>query len=352
MDVSIPQTYTIADILKWDEQTELILNPTFQRRKVWSYQAQTYLIDSILKGYPIPKILLRTSINRNTYKTDRDVVDGQQRLRTILDFASGELVLGPGRAREFGGSTYQTIQGEYKDRFLNYRLTCELLSGADDDDVIEIFSRINSYSLPVKPSELRNAKFQNDFSEIVKEIAGELDPLWDLGVLTLRERVRMVDQTLVAEAIAFLCRGVTNGSEQDITKFYNETKTWSRSELPDPEFVRDLMLETVGLLSELRNKRIVRRPHFLMLLAAVMYSRGNLPEGKLDLNEIADPPSVVGNDPQVRKALSNLNRVLTEGTTDLRLLKFREARETTQLMKSREVRFAYFCGALSGEFSE
>ena len=106
MQGSTPQTYTIADFLKWNDDKELVLNPKFQRGSVWSPQARTYLIDSILRGYPIPKLLLRTAVDRDSRRTIRDVVDGQQRLRTIIDFASGKLVLGT-KAKEFKGERYE-----------------------------------------------------------------------------------------------------------------------------------------------------------------------------------------------------------------------------------------------------
>lgn len=72
-----PETYPIADFLKWDREKELILNPSFQRGSVWKESAKSYLIDTILRGMPIPKILFRTKIDRRTKQIVREVVDGQ-----------------------------------------------------------------------------------------------------------------------------------------------------------------------------------------------------------------------------------------------------------------------------------
>ena len=154
MQGSIPQIYPIADFLKWNDDKELSLNPHFQRGPVWSAQARSYLIDSILRGYPVPKLLLRTKIDRDNRRTVRDVVDGQQRLRTIIDFNQGKFILGP-KAKEFAGSSYQDLSNELKDQFLSYKLTCEQLWNADDEDVLEVFVRINSYSIPLTEPELR-----------------------------------------------------------------------------------------------------------------------------------------------------------------------------------------------------
>ena len=78
------RTYSINDFVEWDGQKQLVLNPRFQRRAVWSEKAKSYLIDTIIRGKPIPKIFIRQKLNVTTKTSLREVVDGQQRLRTIL----------------------------------------------------------------------------------------------------------------------------------------------------------------------------------------------------------------------------------------------------------------------------
>src|SRR4051794_1228376 len=111
MQGSTPQHYTIADFLKWHDDDELVLNPKFQRGSVWPPAARTYLIDSLLRQYPIPKLLLRTTVDRDSRRTIRDVVDGQQRLRTIIDFAAGKFALGS-KAAEFQGARYADLDDD------------------------------------------------------------------------------------------------------------------------------------------------------------------------------------------------------------------------------------------------
>jgi hypothetical protein len=289
MQGSTPQHYTIADFLKWDDDDELVLNPKFQRGSVWPAPAKTYLIDSVLRGYPIPKLLLRTTVDRDTRRTIRDVVDGQQRLRTIIDFAAGKFTLGP-RASEFQGMRYFDLEPEIKDSFLAYKLTCEQLLNASDDDVLEVFVRINSYAVPVNEPELRNARFENEFSELVKDLAKQLTPVWKLGVLSNRDRVRMLDQSFVAEVVGFFLFGVTDGGETRITRIYEDVKSFTPSQLPSASLVQDTLLRAGALSIDLKNEPIVQRPHFLMLTAAVMYADGNLKPGRLDLDKL--PPGL------------------------------------------------------------
>jgi hypothetical protein len=294
---------------------------------------------------------LRTAVDRDSRRTIRDVVDGQQRLRTIIDFASGKLVLGA-KAKEFKGDRYDTLDGELKDRFLSYKLTCEQLLNATDDDVLEVFVRINSYAIPVSEAELRNARFDTDFSELVKEVSQQLGSVWALGVISERERVRMVDQTFVAEAFAFLDRGVVAGAEADITRFYEQTKTRSAGDLPDAGLLKDVLDQTSELVGDLANEPLVQRPHFLMLLAAIMYARGVLPDGRIELQDIPPRDELLKDGQRVRDSLAVLNTALASDQPGARFQQFREARASTQRMKSRQTRFEHFCQALAGRYAD
>jgi hypothetical protein len=349
---STPQTYTIADCLKWYDDKELILNPNFQRGAVWSPQARTYLVDSILRGYPIPKLLIRTSVDRDSRRTIRDVVDGQQRLRTIIDFSSGKLTLGV-KSKEFKGLKYSDLEPDQQDAFLAYKLTFEQLLNASDEDVLEVFLRINSYAVPVTEPELRNARFDNDFSDLVKEIVKRSTTLWQLQVISERDRVRMVDQSIVAELLAFLDRGVTDGSESDITRFYSAVRSKSREQLPDAATLNSVIDKCVVLLSDLKGEPIVQRPHFLMLAAAVMYAKDVLPQGKLNFDFKSAPPRkrMLKKDAAAVESLIALNSALASDQEGVRFSVFRDARASTQRMKSRQTRFEYFLRALAGEFS-
>lgn len=352
MQGSTPQVYTIADFLKWHDDKELVLNPKFQRGSVWSPQARTYLIDSILRGYPIPKILLRTEVDRDTRRTKRDVVDGQQRLKTIIDFSSDKLVLGT-KAREFRGLKYSQLENELKDRFLSYKLTCEQLLNAGDDDVLEVFVRINSYAVPVSEAELRNARFVSEFASLVRETVEEHRDLWQLGVVSDRDRVRMVDQSLIAETYSILASGIRDGAEADITKFY-ESMNKQGASIPDKNIVDSALTFTVNLLQDFKSEPIVARPHFLIIYAAVLYGWGKLPDGRLDF-DFKDAPTRVqienADADAVRQSFATLNSALTNDDQLDGFESLRAARSTSQRMKSRQVRFEYFTRALAGQFS-
>ncbi|MEW2065980.1 DUF262 domain-containing protein [Streptomyces sp. NPDC007346] len=350
MQGSAPQTFTIAEFLKWNDDGELNLNPIFQRGPVWASPARSYLIDSIIRSYPVPKLLLRTSIDRDTRRTIRDVVDGQQRLRTIIDFAAGKFAL-TSKASEYKGYRYADLSDDEKDAFLAYKLTCEQLINASDDDVLEVFLRINSYAVPVNGPELRNARFDTEFSSHVKQLSHAVQHVWRLGTISSRDRVRMVDHSTVAELLGFLINGVTEGADSNITRLYEEQMTTPAEELPDEATFVDILTTVEDLLEDFPGEAIVARPQFLMLTAAVMYAKGKLPAGRLDFSEIEPPTDMLKDRTKIIKAIEDLNIAIATPAEDLdpRALPFIEARSSSQRMSSRQPRFEFFCHALAGK---
>ena len=78
--------YKVSDFLSWQRSKSLVLSPSFQRRPVWLSGAKSYLIDTVVRGLPMPIIFLREQTDLQTLEPTREVVDGQQRLRTLIAF--------------------------------------------------------------------------------------------------------------------------------------------------------------------------------------------------------------------------------------------------------------------------
>ena len=83
-------SYSISDFLEWNTSKQLVIAPKFQRRDVWIQKAKSYLVDTILRDLPIPPLFIRLKIDTISKRVVREVVDGQQRLRTVLSFIAGD----------------------------------------------------------------------------------------------------------------------------------------------------------------------------------------------------------------------------------------------------------------------
>lgn len=107
--------HPISDIRYWNSNSRLELCPDFQRNEVWSKAAQITLIDTILKGIPIPQIYIKSIMNEG--KTYRVVIDGQQRLTAILKFVENELPLEKPYSGVYSGKVFKVIinSEEYRD---------------------------------------------------------------------------------------------------------------------------------------------------------------------------------------------------------------------------------------------
>lgn len=132
-------------------------NPDFQRPPVWSRPQKQLLIDTALRGFDIPKLYWRqTSSKPDKY----DVVDGQQRLRAIWEFFSGEYKLprdsDPVDGSSVAGLGYQDLPDELRMAFETYGIDVIVLDDTDEDEVREMFLRLQN-GTSLKAQEKRNA---------------------------------------------------------------------------------------------------------------------------------------------------------------------------------------------------
>jgi Protein of unknown function DUF262 len=157
------ESMIISDLLGFYNGKTLDINPWYQRRAVWSGPQKAYLINTIFERKPVPSIYIRQQIDVENERSMKEVVDGQQRVRTILayrhdDFASKH----PSHKARVKYSQLTTPQ---KGNFLSTPLSVGYLIGATDQDVIEIFGRINSVSKILNPMEKLNAQYSGDFKQ-------------------------------------------------------------------------------------------------------------------------------------------------------------------------------------------
>jgi hypothetical protein len=132
-------------------------NPDFQRPAVWSLGQRQLLVDTILRDYDIPKLYWR-KVSKAPEKYE--VVDGQQRLRTIFEFHAGEFSLAKD-ADDIDGVVvakmhYADLPEDLRLQFDNYPLDVIVLSETSEDEVREMFLRLQN-GTTLKAQEKRNA---------------------------------------------------------------------------------------------------------------------------------------------------------------------------------------------------
>jgi hypothetical protein len=161
-----------AKTLSWwnDERENIDLNPPYQRRSgIWSTKDRTYLIDSILNDYDIPKIYIAdftyvdTPLNKK--KKSYAVIDGKQRFEAIFAFFDGKIVLdqdfklSEDSTLKLGGLGYKDLKSQYPkvaSKFDNFNLSVVSVITDEEDKINELFVRLNR-SKPLTGAEIRGA---------------------------------------------------------------------------------------------------------------------------------------------------------------------------------------------------
>ena len=130
-------------------------NPDYQRPPVWTKAQKQLLIDTMLRDYDVPKFYLHKT-GAKTF----DVVDGQQRLRTIWEFFSGDFALAkdaePVDGIEIKGQKYAELDDDIKDKIDSYNLDFVILDSVTGDEIREMFLRLQN-GTSLKAQEKRNA---------------------------------------------------------------------------------------------------------------------------------------------------------------------------------------------------
>lgn len=347
MAASLLEQYRVNDFLEWHRGKSLVLNPIFQRRSVWTPAARVFLIDTLLRGLPIPKVYMRTTIDVASKKTQREIVDGQQRLRAIIDFESDEFALTK-RAREFEGLRYTMLPDDLKGQFLGYPIAVDQLLNASDSDVLEVFARLNSYTVSLNDAEKRHAEFQGDFKWSVHQAARRWSVLWEkFGIIGTRQRLRMADDAFMAEMFGILLEGVGEASQSDIRRIYAKYDPSFPQEAEVNERIDKVLALITGDLADAIVGPLASAPHFVMLFSVVAHAVLGLPGGQVDDGLPTRNPEWLTNVRMVRANLQEIAALIESRQVDGPGGEFVLASlSNMHRMKSRRVRLPIYSRAL------
>ncbi len=264
--------------MEWHEGGKLELSPEFQRGEVWRTPAKAYLIDTILRNFPIPPLHIRL-VARGNRGLVREVIDGQQRLTAVLQYVDGKYPLatrrtGASSSPPWAGLKFGQLTEEYRQRILNYSFRCEVYRGNIADSLVhEIFSRINIHSIPLSDQELRNGRYFGEFKQSVYGLAREYERFWVAGGLFSSQSIaRMLDAQFVSEAIVMQIAGMQD-KKGTIDSFYARfDNAWDERESHEARF-RDTMDTIRSVLGDILKQTKFRRVPLFYSLYAVVYHR-------------------------------------------------------------------------------
>lgn len=272
----------------------LKIRPPFQRKPVWVARQKCSLIESILLGLPIPEVYVQ-HITTPDGQTTFAVVDGQQRIRTVLQFIGAEndpdeqvynkFILDklPPES-EWYNSTFASLGTEQRRRFYEYSFAVTFLYTHSEEEVRNMFERLNRYLMPLKPQELRNARYTGPFVRLALDL-GE-DEYWSENRIVSPTMIRrMGDVEFISELLIGVMHGPQGGSSAVIDEYYAQYEDYE-DEFPYQRATKKLFQETLQfvqtVLPGIKETRWRNKTDFYSLfvaLAAQLRQYDPLPDG-------------------------------------------------------------------------
>lgn len=279
--------YKVSDFLSWQRAKTLDLSPSFQRRGgVWNPSAKSYLMDTIVKGLPIPIIFLRERYSDlGSLEPRREVVDGQQRLRTLFSYIDPTLLSDHNPARDdfqvraihnpqLANLSFGELTMDLRQRILDYEFSVHVLSSSvDDREVLSIFARMNSTGVKLNQQELRNAQFHGAFKTSMYKTALSNLPRWRAwNIFGEDDIARMQEVELTSEFALLMLHGLTGKSEKALYQLYRENDD-QFSEQREIEQRFAVIMDTIAdKLSGEREFRVFRRKSIFFALFTSLYA--------------------------------------------------------------------------------
>ncbi len=191
------------------------LQPDFQREEVWADDKKKQLLDTILKEWDIPKIYLRVIDEENF-----EVIDGQQRLNTIFAFYSNDITLSKDFSPKYGGLAYGDLPDKIKDIFDDYELDLVLISNASEDEIRELFQRLQ-LGVPLNSAEKLHA-----MSGAMRAFVEKLAKHKFLDKKTFLSKKRYAYEAVCAQIALLGIDGIKNAKYEDLKAFYERHKNF------------------------------------------------------------------------------------------------------------------------------
>ena len=262
-------------------QGNLEIRPPFQRKPVWAGRQKCALIELILCGLPVPEIFMQVTTTSEG-ETKYAVIDGQQRVRTVLQFVGCDEDPGEEENNKFalekleGDSrwknlTFEDLSPQERQSFYGYDFATRILHTSSDDEVRDMFRRLNRYLTPLNAQELRNATYSGPFMVLVTRLGD--DDYWAAnGIVAPAAIRRMRDVEFVSELVIGVLHGPQGGSGRILDEYYKQYED-CEDEFPEQREAEKLFAESLRIvrktLPDIMKTRWRNRTDFYTLFVAV-----------------------------------------------------------------------------------
>ncbi|PZU91723.1 MAG: hypothetical protein DCE90_19470 [Pseudanabaena sp.] len=336
---------TISEYCQQMKERKIIVNHDYQRSgKIWPPSAKSYFIDTLLLGFPIPKIYIYQSTDLKNRQTTKEIVDGQQRSETIFSFCNDEFSISGNS--NFSGKKFSNLEEENQTILLNYQLGIDIFVSATPDEIRQTFKRMNSYTVPLNHQEKRYAEYQGKFKWFITDLSNKYaEILKKIGVFTEKQLIRMDDSELLSDVIMTLYNGIERFSDPKLDAFYKKYEDeFPQIMVSDINDKVDNAFLWILKWHQIHNTSIMKSYNFYTLILAVihhMYNIDKLTETyQVKKKAEFDNNTILFNLSEIAEAFEKNSKNKDKYS------EFIKATSATTTQANRKVRFKYFCKAL------
>jgi hypothetical protein len=198
---------TISWFNQQHQADSLEISAAFQRRAVWLEKERSALLKTVFDALPFPEVYVHTITTAATGAQKHVVVDGQQRITSVLMFIAGEVALPDDII--WKGQRFSDLSPVQQEHFWDYKVVVRFLRKTNDAEIRELFTRLNTNNVALNDQELRNARYQGKFKQCAERLADN-SMFQEISLFTAREVRRMEDIEFVSELLMRTVAGITN----------------------------------------------------------------------------------------------------------------------------------------------
>lgn len=265
--------YSIIEVMQMLDRKELVVNSDYQRGSgIWPVGPSSYFIDTILEKYPFPKIYMYEFLDRQNRSLRKEIVDGQQRIGTIRRFMNDDFAIS-GESK-FSGKKFSELDDETQDAFLSYPVSVDVVRSASRSEILQMFRRMNAFTLPLNEAEKRHSGYQGRFKWFINDVSDELNEFFvEFGVFKSRQIVRMADAALISDCVLAIQRGVISTGPKDLAGLYKKYDV----EFPEEDDYRRKIYETFKFIATsfplLRDTFMMKQYALHSLVTALIHNK-------------------------------------------------------------------------------
>ena len=171
-------------------------NPV-QRGHVWNNDKRSLLIHSILEDYPIPPVYAEEGEGEIMH-----ILDGKQRLTTIIRFLGDEFALSPNtpkfEGKNIAGLKFSELEEDLQDKVRDYIILIYYYRTMTTEKRDEMFLRLNG-GKPMSKIELVRVEAGQEFMEYIRELAK--NPFFHNCNISDSARAKFIDEEILLQCV-------------------------------------------------------------------------------------------------------------------------------------------------------